>query len=73
MSLMSKCCSLIPLQAPSRIRPSVPLTPGLQDAGDSAALPRGVRLHALLDHAGRLHCGPGHRGHLLQVTEENNV
>ena len=48
-------------------RLSIPLTPDLQDAGDSAALLGGVRLDALLDHAGRLHRGPGHCGHLLQV------
>ena len=40
----------------------------LQDVGESAALPRGVRLHALLDHAGSLHCRPGDCGDLLKVA-----
>ena len=54
------------------IRVTFPRTPGRQGEPSlqyvrAAALHGGVRLDAVLDHAGGLHRRSGHRGHLLQV------
>ena len=45
----------------------------LREDGGGGALPAGVQLHAVLDHAGGLHRGARHRRHLLQVLIIENT